>query len=205
MNKRQSGFTLVEIAIVLVIIGLLLGGVLKGQEMIANARYKNLQSEIESYKAAFYTFQDRFGALPGDFLTANAQARLNAASPGGNNNGIIGNNNNQACGGNATEACVVWQQLKYANLISGNPATQGNAGNPIHAYGAQVQGIFNGPNGNRAGVWIQLQNIPGDVGMRLDQDLDDAAGTTGTVFCLTGCTGATYPLGGGLVTVRVLI
>ncbi len=45
MNKRQSGFTLVEIAIVLVIIGLLLGGVLKGQEMIANSR---LQEHAEA-------------------------------------------------------------------------------------------------------------------------------------------------------------
>ena len=46
MNNRQSGFTLVEIAIVLVIIGLLLGGVLKGQELITQAKIKNVANDL---------------------------------------------------------------------------------------------------------------------------------------------------------------
>ena len=70
MNKRQTGFTLIEIAIVLVIIGLLLGGVLKGQELITGARVRNLISQQDGVKAAYFGFLDRFRALPGDYSNA---------------------------------------------------------------------------------------------------------------------------------------
>ena len=70
MNRKQQGFTLIEIAIVLVIIGLLLGGVLKGQELITSARVRNLISQQDGVKAAFFGFQDRFRALPGDYTAA---------------------------------------------------------------------------------------------------------------------------------------
>ena len=58
------------IAIVLVIIGLLLGGVLKGQELITGARVRNLISQQDGIKAAFFGFQDRYRALPGDYAAA---------------------------------------------------------------------------------------------------------------------------------------
>ncbi len=68
--KRQSGFTLIEIAIVLVVIGLLLVGVLKGQELINNAKVRNAISRMDELKAAVFGFQDRFNAQPGDSSTA---------------------------------------------------------------------------------------------------------------------------------------
>src|ERR1019366_8578554 len=68
--RKQTGFTLIEIAIVLVIIGLLLGGVLKGQELITSARVHNLASMQDGFKVAFFGFQDRFRALPGDYSQA---------------------------------------------------------------------------------------------------------------------------------------
>ena len=71
MNRKYArGFTLIEIAIVLVIIGLLLGGILKGQELITSARVRNLISQQDGVKAAFFGFQDRFRALPGDYTAA---------------------------------------------------------------------------------------------------------------------------------------
>ena len=70
MIKRESGFTLIEIAIVLVIIGLLLGGVLKGQELITGARVRNLIQQQDGIKAAYFGFLDRYRALPGDYATA---------------------------------------------------------------------------------------------------------------------------------------
>ena len=70
MMYKSRGFTLIEIAIVLVIIGLLLGGVLKGQELITGARVRNLISQQDGIKAAFFGFQDRFRALPGDYAAA---------------------------------------------------------------------------------------------------------------------------------------
>ena len=72
MNKAtKQGFTLVEIAIVLVIIGLLLGGVLKGQELINNAKVRAIADRQNSLKVAWFSFIDRFGALPGDYIQAN--------------------------------------------------------------------------------------------------------------------------------------
>src|SRR5210317_1726517 len=65
MNK-QKGFTLVEIAIVLVIVGLLIGGVLKGQEMITNAKLKRVESDNAGIAAAMFSYQDRYLQLPGD-------------------------------------------------------------------------------------------------------------------------------------------
>ena len=66
LPRRQSGFTLIEIAIVLVIIGLLLGGILKGQELINSARVKNLATDFRSVPVFIYAYQDKFRSLPGD-------------------------------------------------------------------------------------------------------------------------------------------
>src|SRR5215203_6591843 len=72
MRKQQQGFTLIEIAIVLVIIGLLLGGVLKGQELITGARVRNIIQQQDGVKAAYFGFLDRYRALPGDYANATA-------------------------------------------------------------------------------------------------------------------------------------
>ena len=85
---RQAGFTLVEIAIVLVIIGLLLGGVLKGQELIENAKIKNVINDLKGISAAYYSYQDRYKAIPGD--DAAASARFVGAVNGGGNGTITG-------------------------------------------------------------------------------------------------------------------
>lgn len=201
MNKRQSGFTLVEIAIVLVIIGLLLGGVLKGQEMIANARFKNMQSDIESYKAAFYAFQDRFGALPGDFNLAST--RLNAAATNGVN--PVGTISGNTCITPGEESCLVWQHLRYANLIAGDPTLAGAAANPTHAYGGLMQGMWTQALGGRTGVWLSVETIPSDAGARYDREMDDGNGATGTVLCTTGCAGGVYPLNTTNVNMRINI
>jgi len=65
-RNKQGGFTLVEIAIVLVIIGLLLGGVLKGQELIENSKVKNAAQDFNGVTAAFNSYVDRFRQMPGD-------------------------------------------------------------------------------------------------------------------------------------------
>jgi len=64
--KKQEGFTLVEIAIVLVIIGLLLGAVFKGQELINQAKIKNIAKKYNEVRAASYTFLDKYNQMPGD-------------------------------------------------------------------------------------------------------------------------------------------
>ncbi|MDI9334861.1 MAG: prepilin-type N-terminal cleavage/methylation domain-containing protein [Cytophagales bacterium] len=71
-SSSQRGFTLVEIAIVLVVIGLLIGGILRGQEMINSARVRNIMDQQKAIQVAFYAFQDRYNALPGDLTLAQA-------------------------------------------------------------------------------------------------------------------------------------
>ena len=87
MAQKQNGFTLIEIAIVLVIIGLLLGGVLKGQELIQSARVRNLISQQDGIKAAYFGFLDRFRAVPGDYNQASPNIAGVAGTSNGNNNG----------------------------------------------------------------------------------------------------------------------
>src|SRR3989449_5075772 len=87
-KSTETGFTLVEIAIVLVIIGLLLGGILKGQEMITQAKIKNAINDFNGITVAVTSYQDRYRALPGD--DQNATARWTTQSPGkGNGDGVI--------------------------------------------------------------------------------------------------------------------
>src|SRR5688572_22303938 len=72
--SKTQGFTLVEIAIVLVIIGLLLGGILKGQEMITQAKIKNVISDFSGISAAYHGYVDRYKRIPGDDLCAGSGA-----------------------------------------------------------------------------------------------------------------------------------
>ena len=82
MKSHQKGFTLVEIAIVLVIIGLLLGGVLKGQELINSAKVKNIASDFRNVQVMIYGYQDKFRKLPGDDNTATSRWSLDSGHDG---------------------------------------------------------------------------------------------------------------------------
>ena len=82
VKRDQAGFTLVEIAIVMVIIGLLIGGVLKGQAMIENAKVKRVVKQADEIRAAVMTFYDKYGVYPGDENLANVPpGGGDAASP----------------------------------------------------------------------------------------------------------------------------
>src|SRR5690606_30009942 len=91
--SRQQGFTLVEIAIVLVIIGLLIGGVLKGQEMITNAKVSKVENDYKGITAAILAYQDRYGVLPGDDPSASTRFPGTwSAADNGNGNGVVAGN-----------------------------------------------------------------------------------------------------------------
>ncbi|MBZ0155953.1 MAG: type II secretion system GspH family protein [Alphaproteobacteria bacterium] len=64
--KNEKGFTLIELAVVLVLIGIILGAVLKGQDLIDNARAKQFATEVRTWETALYNYLDRKGRLPGD-------------------------------------------------------------------------------------------------------------------------------------------
>jgi len=119
LKNNQAGFTLIEIAIVLVIIGLLLGGVLKGQELINTARVRALNNSVDGITAAWFSFQDRYRAFPGDYT----QATVNLPDP--NSLIVDGNGNGQVGIGDAgadspTERANVWVHLQAGGYITGN-------------------------------------------------------------------------------------
>ena len=118
MKARQKGFTLVEIAIVLVIIGLLLGGILKGQELINSARVRNLADTTSGIQAAYYGFIDRYRRVPGDWDGASAEQAIGQTmiSPGGNNNGRL----DHVAGNEYAEPIALWEQLSKAGFIQGS-------------------------------------------------------------------------------------
>src|SRR5471032_2293871 len=97
MKRTQTGFTLVEIAIVLVIIGLLLGGILKGQEMITQAKIKNVVADFSGISAAYYGYQDRYRAIPGDDANAASRWTTVPAAIAGNGNGVVAGTYNNVC------------------------------------------------------------------------------------------------------------
>src|SRR3979411_2090741 len=88
-NSTEAGFTLVEIAIVLVIIGLLLGGILKGQEMITQAKIKNVMSDFSGISAAYHGYQDRYRAIPGDDPGAGGRWTTAPAAVSGDGDGQV--------------------------------------------------------------------------------------------------------------------
>jgi len=121
--KTQRGFTLIEMSIVLVIIGLIVGGILKGQELIESSRQKNVISQIDRFRAGITTFIDRFKSYPGDF--ARATELLSANVGVGNDDGHVGAIN-AAAANLATAANVLGQEnidffthLLAAQLVSG--------------------------------------------------------------------------------------
>src|SRR3954467_15197695 len=113
--KKNGGFTLIEIAIVLVIIGLLLGGVLKGQELINSAKVKNLANDFRIVQTFIYGYQDKFKALPGD--DPNASTHLTGGA-NGNGNGVINGLWNSATG--TDESFLFWQDVRLAGFAPGS-------------------------------------------------------------------------------------
>jgi prepilin-type N-terminal cleavage/methylation domain-containing protein len=139
---RQRGFTLVEIAIVLVIIGLLLGGVLKGQGLIDSARVKNIIQQSTSLTAAVNAYQDKFRALPGD----DVQATSHVPGATGNGNGD----------GQIAEYQLAPQHLALGGFITGS--FNGTTDFMTSAQGGAVY-IYNDVVAGRGGNGVRLDNL----------------------------------------------
>ena len=190
--KKQSGFTLVEIAIVLVIIGLLLGGILKGQELINSARVRNLADQSSATQAAYYGFIDRYRQVPGDWVAAQATIGIGQAivSPSAAGDGAPGNGRIDE--GSYDEASGVWEQLSKAGFISGNYV--GGAADaddyrdgtraPVNAFNGSVvltrldNTDYQGVGGMRLSYFFGGQ-VPAPIMRELDVKLDDGVPDTG--------------------------
>jgi prepilin-type N-terminal cleavage/methylation domain-containing protein len=137
LRSRQSGFTLIEIAIVLVIIGILTVGVLQGQEIIENSRVKSVVEGMKGLGTATNSYYDRFQVLPGDETAAAMTARGWLGTVGGTANGVLNVAAATAFSTGAAEGPGFWRALRGAGLIAGdasNPASY-VAGLPKHSAG----------------------------------------------------------------------
>jgi prepilin-type N-terminal cleavage/methylation domain-containing protein len=193
MRTMQKGFTLVEIAIVLVIIGLLLGGILKGQEMITQAKIKNVMADMSGVSAAMYGYQDRYKALPGDDRNAGGAAgRWGTATDPGSGDGII---NHPYLSPTANhESVLFWDHLRRAgfisgtgrdqpfNAVAGKMGVQTGSGPDVAANPTGVLGTPPAPGTVPiTGLILCSANLPDKIAISVDSQMDDGIGTSGTV------------------------
>jgi prepilin-type N-terminal cleavage/methylation domain-containing protein len=192
-NRTEQGFTLIEIAIVLVIIGLLLGGVLKGQELITGARVRNLIQQQDGVKAAYFGFLDRFRALPGDYASATTTITGVATSTGCGNGD--GDGQIEFTSGSLYENISAWEHLSKAGFINGTytcAATQTNASSPTNPYGQFLNLIFDANYAVASGTATSRHNlktgaqIASDILGEIDRKVDDGNAASGSFRAQVG-------------------
>ncbi|MBU0621066.1 MAG: type II secretion system GspH family protein [Gammaproteobacteria bacterium] len=195
MHRMQSGFTLLELAIVMTIIGLVFTLTVKAGEMINHSRVKSLATDFNSLQIALYGYQDRFRALPGD----DSDAAAHLPDPGvaihnGNGNAVIDGHWNSTSG----ESFNLWQHVRLAGFITGTTDISLNAYVPLNSSGGALglsessSAPIEGLGGNYI---ICSDNIPGKLVRQLDLTMDDGNTAGGAMLVSNAAVG-----GAGIAT-----
>jgi prepilin-type N-terminal cleavage/methylation domain-containing protein len=186
--SKNKGFTLIEIALVLTIISLLIGGILRGQSMIRNTKVKTLYNQYRELVAAVTVYQDRFHFLPGDDLQASSRFTVPTNSlptvSNGNGNGVIDGAETLAqgasCGAGVTgnEACQAFYHLRLAGIMSGQDTVS-----PAHSFGgglllSKTSAFITGWNSPTS---VCYQGLTADVLRDMENLYDDRIASAGSL------------------------
>jgi len=173
-NSKSAGFTLIEVAIVLVIGGMMLGAVMKGQTMIETVKLQRLMHDLKSINTAYVTYLNMYNALPGDDSREHGWTGVRA----GDSNGWIDSRESDK----ESEAHGAWRALRWAGILSGNPVAAGNAILPDTPYGGKY--LFgNRYFGARIGKrnCVEVYNIAGNLAESIDIKFDDGIFDAGII------------------------
>lgn len=188
---KKAGFTLVELAIVMTIIGLLIGGVLKGQELLENSRMTALSRDIKSYQAAITTFRDIYKGVPGDLLTATSY--ITGCTAG--NNCVNGDGSGRIESGDpgqwyhnydSLECFQAWKHLALAGLVQGVDTSRAH----VAANYTGGRDVPTSPFGGQLYIkstWVNCFSGHGELicGFAANLNGDRAASNTGMVYMFT--------------------
>ncbi|MFZ4542088.1 MAG: type II secretion system protein [Rickettsiales bacterium] len=165
--RTKRGFSLVELSIVLVILGLLVGGILAGQSLIRAAELRSVTTDITRYGTAIATFRDKYFALPGDMTNATAFWGKDNTNCAGNTgtaatNGTCNGNGDSTLAAGAgvgatAEIFQFWKQLSLAGLVEGTFTGLSDPGGS--ATGRSANPGYNVPRsriGNKVGFSIEF-------------------------------------------------
>lgn len=200
-NVQQKGFSLVELSIVLVILGLLVGGILGGRSLIRAAELRATAREYESFQTATNLFRNKYMAFPGDMKNASAfWGDWNSdGTPAGAEGAMNGNGDGVVTG---TERLSYFRHLSLAGLVAGSysgnhalPAMDAIAGvNVPHSKLAGANLYINSRNDiyETGGNYLQIQAAAGPPwsilspadAWAVDSKLDDGNPSSGIVFSL---------------------
>lgn len=173
-NSKSDGFTLVEMAIVLVIGGLMLGAVLKGQTMIETFKLQRFMADLKSINIAYITYLNMYNALPGDDARDHGWAGVRT----GDSDGWIDNTASEK----ENEANAAWRALRWAGILSGNPVAAGSAILPDTPYGGKY--LFGNRHfGARFGKrnCVEVYNMAGNLAESVDIKFDDGLHDSGII------------------------
>lgn len=210
MKRNPSGFTLIATAITLVVVGLLLGLILKGQEVIDSSRVKNLADDFKNFPSSVYGYEDKFKALPGDdpklaghFPEATPCSPVAAGKCAVGNGMIDGKWSDTTV---ASESYIYWQDVRMAGLAPGSTDTSNLNGDyiPRNAVGGQI-----GVTDTAASPIIGLKGtpiicsdaIPGKLVKQLDITMDDGNTATGSMRAIAA---GTTTLGNPIQTINIV-
>ena len=207
--KAQQGWTLLEIVLLILIVGLILAGVMKGQEMITSAKVKRIAGQLDEIRASYLGFEDRFKALPGDYAGVDLAFECAGSCLHGNGDGRIRADSTPSNGSQVHEDLLVWTHLSQSGFLKGNYrmvdgealATETNS--PKSPFSVYMQIDFDGQYGlNGSGAprhnLKSGAQVPIEVAAELDRKTDDGKPYKGAVqFSTFNANGAASPEEGG--------